>query len=41
MKTVGLVILVGISIATIILVLIQSPAASANHVVNNIVKYNG
>jgi len=40
-KTVGLVILVGISIATIILVLIQSPVASANHVVINIVKYNG
>ena len=41
MKTVGLVILVGISIATIILVLIQSPVASTNHVVINIVKYNG
>jgi uncharacterized membrane protein (UPF0127 family) len=39
-KTVGLVILVGISIATIILVVKQSPAASAN-LVNNIVKYNG
>jgi uncharacterized membrane protein (UPF0127 family) len=39
-KTVGLVILVGISIATIILVVKQSPAASAN-LINNIVKYNG
>ena len=41
MKTVGLVLLVGISITTIILVVNQSLAASAKHIVNNIVKYDG
>jgi len=40
-KTVGLVLLVGISITTIILVVNQSLAASAKHIVNNIVKYDG
>ena len=41
MKTVDLIILVSISIATIILVVEQSPSASANHLVNNIARYVG
>jgi uncharacterized protein len=40
-KTVDLVILVAISIAAIILVVEQYPAASANHLSNNIVRYVG
>jgi uncharacterized membrane protein (UPF0127 family) len=40
-KTVDLVILVSISIATIILVVEQYPSASANHLVNKIVRYIG